>query len=102
MRDDIEEFRSRSATVLAIAPHTPDEIASFTDGNAYPFPLLADPEHQIFDAYDVASRAMSLGQRPAVFVVDRGGTVRFDSVGTQQLQIPSNAEVLAVIDGLHD
>jgi hypothetical protein len=40
---------------------------------------------------------MSLGQRPAMFVVDRGGTVRFDSIGTQQWEIPSNDTVLAVL-----
>jgi len=49
----------------------------------------------VFDAYDVASRLSSLGQRPAVFVVDRQGIVRFDSIGTQQWQIPSNDTVLA-------
>ena len=57
---------------------------------------MSDAEHAAFDAYDVASRAMSLGQRPALFVIDREGTVRFDSVGTQQWQIPSNEQVLQV------
>ena len=51
----------------------------------------------MFDAYDVVSRLMSLGQRPAVFVVDRDGTVRFDSIGTQQWEIPSNDAVLAAV-----
>ena len=65
-----------------------------------PFPILGDDAHGTFDAYDVASRAVSLGQRPAVFVVDTEGIVRFDSVGTQQWQIPRNDEVLAVLEGL--
>jgi hypothetical protein len=43
---------------------------------------------------------MSLGQRPAVFVIDTGGIVRFDSIGTQQWQIPSDAAVLEVVAGL--
>jgi hypothetical protein len=43
---------------------------------------------------------MSLGQRPALFVVDREGVVRFDSIGTQQWQIPSNDNVLAVVASL--
>ena len=37
---------------------------------------------------------MSLGQRPAVFLVGRDGVVHFDAVGTQQWQIPSNDTVL--------
>ena len=59
--------------------------------------LTADP---VFDAYDVVSKLMSLGQRPAVFVVDRDGVVRFDSIGTQQWEIPSNDNVLAVLSSL--
>ena len=54
----------------------------------------------VFDAYDVVSTMMSLGQRPALFVVDRSGTVRFDSIGTQQWQIPSNDNVLTVLSSL--
>ena len=40
---------------------------------------------------------MSLGQRPALFVIDRDGIVRFDTVGTQQWQIPTNQQVLRVL-----
>ena len=94
MRDDIEQFRSAGAQVIAVAPDTVEGVAKFVQDNAYPFPLLADREHKVFDAYDVASRLMSLGQRPAVFIIGRDGVVRYDSVGTQQWQIPSNANVL--------
>lgn len=82
---------------MAIAPDTAEGVARFVRDNSYPFPLLADADHTVFDAYDVVSRMMSLGQRPAMFVVDRDGTVRFDSIGTQQWEIPSNDTVLAVL-----
>ena len=100
MREDHELFVERNAKVVAIGPHSREEVASFSEGKGFPFPLLADPDHQVFDAYDVQSRMASLGQRPAVFVVDAGGTVRFDSIGTQQWQIPTNDSVLKVLDGL--
>ena len=89
MRDDIDKFRSAGAQVVAIAPDTAEGVAKFTADNHYPFPLLADSDHTVFDGYDVASKLMSLGQRPAVFLVGRDGIVRFDSVGTQQWQIPT-------------
>ena len=63
----------------------------------YPFPLLPDSDHRVFDAYDVVSRMASLGQRPAVFVIGGDGVVRFDSIGTQQWQIPTDDVVLAAI-----
>ena len=94
MRDDIDRFEARGAQVVAIAPDTVAGVAKFVAENAYPFPLLADESHAVFDAYDVASRMMSLGQRPAVFLVGRDGVVHYDAVGTQQWQIPSNDTVL--------
>ena len=85
---------------MAIAPDTADGVAKFVQGNEYPFSLLADEHHTVFDEYDVISTMMSLGQRPALFVVDREGVVRFDSIGTQQWQIPSNDNVLTVLSSL--
>ena len=100
MREDIGRFEAANARVVAIAPDTPEGVARFVRDNDYPFPLLADTEHAVFDAYDVVNKLSSLGQRPAVFVVDPQGTVRFDSIGTQQWQIPSNDNVLAVLSSL--
>ena len=86
--------------MVTIAPDTAEGVAAFVRDKDYPFPLLADAEHVVFDAYDVVNKLMSLGQRPALFVVDRDGIVRFDSIGTQQWQIPSNDNVLAVVSSL--
>ena len=97
MREDINRFSSAGARVVAIAPDSIEGVTKFVDGNPYPFSLLPDAEHTVFDAYDVASRAMSLGQRPATFVIDGHGVVRFDSIGTQQWQIPSDRAVLDVV-----
>jgi len=96
LREDIDRFTGAGATVVAVAPDTPEGVARFVRDRDYPFPLLADTDHTVFDAYDVINRLASLGQRPAVFVIDRSGTVRFDSIGTQQWQIPSNDSVLAL------
>jgi peroxiredoxin Q/BCP len=94
LREDIERFTGAGAKVVAVAPDTAEGVARFVRDRDLPFPLLADSDHSVFDAYDVVSRMASLGQRPAVFVVDRDGIVRFDSIGTQQWQIPSNDTVL--------
>ena len=97
MREHIEQFTELGASVVAIAPHTVEEIAEFVGRHPSPFPIVADPEHGVFDSYDVGNRMASLGQRPALFVIDGGGTVRFDSIGTQQWQIPTIDQTLAVV-----
>lgn len=83
--------------MIAVAPDTLEGVARFVRDDPYPFPLLADADHSVFDAYDVESKLRSLGQRPAVFVIDRDGIVRFDAIGAQQWQIPTNDEVLAIL-----
>lgn len=85
---------------MAIAPHTVEEAAAFAGERDYPFPMLCDPGLDVFRAYDVQSKLASLGQRPAVFVIDAEGVVRFDSVGSQQWQIPSVDELLGVLSAL--
>jgi thioredoxin-dependent peroxiredoxin len=100
LRDDIDKFTAVGARVVTVAPDTSEGVARFVRDSDYPFPLLADVDHAVFDSYDVVSTLMSLGQRPALFVVDATGTVRFDSIGTQQWQIPSNENVLAVLASL--
>jgi peroxiredoxin Q/BCP len=94
LRDDHDQFRDAGASILAIAPESVASVDRYVREHSVPFALVSDADHAVFDAYDVASRALSLGQRPAVFVVDRDGIVRFDSVGTQQWQIPTNRQVL--------
>ena len=97
MREDVNRFDRVGATIVAIAPDTTDGVARFVRDNDYQFPLLADTEHAVFDAYDAANKLLSLGQRPAVFVIDPSDIVRFDSIGTQQWQIPTNDKVLEVL-----
>lgn len=101
MRHDYPEFQTRGAEILAIAPHTPEEVRAFFRRHPFPFPLLVDERHAVFDVYDVPSRLLSLGQRPGLFVVDKVGVIRYAHVGTQQWQIPPNREVLAVLDTLN-
>jgi peroxiredoxin Q/BCP len=100
LRDQIDRFREAGAQVVAVAPDTPEGVQRFIRDADYPFPLLADADHAVFDAYDVISTLMSLGQRPAAFVIDTAGTVRFDSIGTQQWEIPSIDNVLKVVAAL--
>jgi peroxiredoxin len=100
LRDDIDKFTAAGASVVAIAPESTESIARFLKAHPSPFPIVSDLDHTTFDAYDVASRALSLGQRPAVFVVDAQGIVRFDAIGTQQWQIADNETVLKILASL--
>jgi peroxiredoxin len=100
LRDDYQQFTDRGAEVLAISAEPADASASYLRAHPLPYPTLVDEDHRVFDAYDATSRLLSLGQRPALFVVDADGIVRFEEIGAQQWNIPSNRQVLALLDSL--
>ncbi len=100
MRDDYDRFTALGAEVLAISAEGPERSESYLRSHPLPYPTLVDAEHEVFDAYDVTSRLISLGQRPALFVIDAEGVVRFEEVGAQQYNIPPDEKVLGVLDSL--
>ena len=69
--------------------------------NDLPFPGLVDDDHQVFDRYEVENRLTSLGQRPALFIIDKSGIIRFAHLGSQQWQIPTNGQVLSILAELN-
>jgi peroxiredoxin len=100
LRDDYEQFQRLNAEVLTISAEPAAASERYLSAHPLAFPTLIDEEHEVFDAYDATSRMLSLGQRPALFIVDAGGTIRFDEVGAQQWNIPSNRQVLSVLESL--
>ena len=100
MRDRYSEFQERGAQVIAIAPDTLDNARRYFETNDIPFPCLPDPDREVFRLYDVRSALVSLGQRPALFIIDKDGIVRYAYLGWQQWEIPSVDETLEQLDAL--
>jgi peroxiredoxin Q/BCP len=100
LRDDYERFTALGAEVIAISAEGLDAGERYVKSHPLPYPIAVDADHTTFEAYDVTSRLMSLGQRPGLFVVDGEGVIRFDSIGVQQWQIPENEKVLEVLGSL--
>jgi peroxiredoxin len=89
LRDSHTDLAATGAAIVAIAPHSSTELDAHLAKNSYPFTVVADDTGATFDAYDVTSRMISLGQQPAMFIVDQTGTVRFDAIGAQQWDLVS-------------
>lgn len=74
-RDDWSQFEEAGAVLLGVSPQDVDSHERFAAKRGFPFPLLADTERKVVDAYGVG--APVIGVRRSVFVVDGGGVVRF-------------------------
>ncbi len=61
-RDSYADFRNAGVTIIGISP---DKVAShkkFKDKYSLPFTLLADPDHQVCEAYGVWGLKKSFGR----------------------------------------
>ena len=52
-RDSYTEFEKRGAVILGVSPDDEASHVKFKNKFSLPFPLLADPEHQVADEYGV-------------------------------------------------
>ena len=77
----------------------------FIEETGLPFDILIDETRDVARAYGVWHRAGMTGwniARPAVFLIDRAGTIRYSFIGRNQTEFPSHEEILKEIDRLID
>ena len=83
MQSRIEEIHAADARVLAICVDTVEENARVVATQKLEFPILSDPDKKAIGAYgllhnDAVTAAGSDDiARPAVFILDRNGVVRW-------------------------
>ena len=100
LRRDYPEFVKRDAEVIAIAPDNEQVFNRWWRRHKMPFPGIPDPKHQVANRYGQQVKILRLGRMPEVVVVDKEGNMRLKRRGKAMSDIPSNKEVLALLDEL--
>jgi peroxiredoxin Q/BCP len=80
LRDAWTEFERRGATVLGVSPDSIDSHEEFSKKFSLPFPLLADPDHAVAEAYGAWGEKKNYGRTykgiiRSGFVIDPDGTL---------------------------
>lgn len=86
---------------LALGPNTVMAFEQYWENERIPFVGLPDPEHRVAKMYKQEVNLFKLGRMPLNCVVDRTGYIRYAHYGASMQDIPSNAELLHVIDELN-
>lgn len=96
--DEIAAFAAVGATVVAMSPQSVESHRAFAEDNGgFAFPLLADEERAVGEAYGIIG---PLGfYRRAVFVVGPDGHVRWIHRGVAGLTFQPTVEIVAAIHG---
>jgi peroxiredoxin len=100
LRQDFPEFEKRATVILVIGPESAEAFTRYFREHDLPFIGLPDPKHTVLKLYGQEIKLFKLGRMPAQLLVDRSGMVRFVCYGKDMSDIPSNAEMLALIDAV--
>jgi peroxiredoxin Q/BCP len=81
VRDHRDEYADAHATVIGVSPDPVNKIAKFDDKYDLRFPLLADVDHKVAEAYGVwAEKSMYgrkyMGNERSTFVIDPDGKIK--------------------------
>lgn len=78
LRDNYDALLHKGFVVLGVSVDDEKSHKKFANKYSLPFPLLADPEHVIVDAYGVWGEKMLYGRKymgtiRTTFIIDEGG-----------------------------
>lgn len=90
----------RGAEILAIGPNDVESFKRYWVNEKIPFIGLPDPDHSVSKMYRQEVNLFKLGRMPLNCIIDAKGYVRFAHYGSSMRDIPSNEELLHVIDQL--
>ena len=97
MQENVEGYAAYTATPLAIAGQWPRELRGYAEKNGITFPLLVDKTRSIIKSYGVyhwlSLEAYNIA-RPATFIIDKTGIIRYMYIGSHQFDLAKQPEIL--------
>ncbi len=101
LRQGYSEFQARDTEVVVVGPDDAEAFKRYWTREQMPFIGLPNPTLNVLDLYGQETHFFKLGRMPAQVLIDKQGNVRFAHYGSSMKDIPSNAELLKVIDHLN-
>jgi peroxiredoxin len=96
-REHYQEIRAAGAGVLAVSVDAREKSEALRLELYLPFPILCDTERRVVKDWDIYNPREKGGiAKPAVFVIDRHGTVRYSAVDTVATRVPAS-EIVRVL-----
>ena len=102
-RDLNEDIRKRGAVVLGVSPDSPKSHAKFIEKERLNFPLLADEDKKVCQAYGVWTEKSMYGRKymgveRSTFLIDKEGRI---ARPWRKVKVPGHAqEVIEALDSL--
>lgn len=98
LRQDYDKFVARNAEVIVVGPEDAQAFARYWEENGLPFVGLPDPKHTVLKLYGQEVNLFKLGRMPAQVIIGRDGIVHWVHYGHSMSDIPSNEELLTLLE----
>lgn len=98
LRRDFEKFVNLDTQIIVTGPEKADAFRDYWAKEKLPFIGLPDPEHRVLKLYGQEVKLFKLGRLPAQMLIDKQGLVRFVHYGHSMSDIPSNEELIKLIE----
>ena len=89
--------------VVAVVAQSSEAVRTYIEETGLPFNILIDQKREVLKAYGVwhAFGMFSWNiARPALFLIDRSGAIRYSFIAHRQDEFPSSAEIDDALDEL--
>jgi peroxiredoxin len=87
--------------VVAVLAQSSEAVRTYIEETGLPFDILIDEHRDVSKAYGVW-HAFGLFSwniaKPALFLIDRSGAIRYSFIAERQDEFPSSAEIDAALD----
>lgn len=84
-----------------MGPNNAETFQRYWKNEGMPFVGLPDPDHRVARMYKQEVNLFKSGRMPLMCILDKSGYVRYVQYGASMRGIPSNEELLHVIDELN-
>ena len=101
IRDIYPELEKRGAKVVVVFAEKLERMRDYLEKHSYPFPLLSDSRREVIKEYGVYVRVNFESvhiARPANFVLDGGGMIKYIFIASIQTEYAPDADIFAALD----
>ena len=101
--ENLEKFNARGVRIVGISVDPPEVTRKHCEKLGYTYTFLSDPQAEVIRRYDLLHPQGAMGHdisRPAEFLIDPGGAVRWVNL-SEDVRVRARPEqVLKLLDGL--
>jgi len=103
IQDIYPELEARGARAAVVLAQRRGKIREYLEEHDYPFPVLADERRQVVKDYgvyvSVNFESINIA-RPATFVLDPEGVIKYIFIASVQTEYPPDSDILESLDRL--